>query len=379
MSELGYPRGAPAPAPRFRVGALALLAGVSLFLWGGIVLPVLLAQAAGKHKSPPPVIAGKVGQQLDEILRSLDLDTGGCYGSVLVAKKGKPILVQSYGFLDDAKKQPVPVDAQWDWASVTKQFTAAAVLRLAQERKLSLDDSIRKWYPELPESHQAVTLHHLLTHTSGLEQNGADGDPFSRENFILSGLQKMKVIAPPGEKWSYNNLAYGALAAVVEKVTEKPFEEWSKENLFEPFGMNDTTFIGQSDLDLERVPKDNRGKGVPFAYGNRLNWGYRGAGGVVSSTIDMLKWHQVLSSDKLLSKKTKEIYYKTVKDDYACGWTVKTERGDTFTTHSGRVGETVTYYLRALESDVVIALAYGYVPKEHPERTAMRLFEIVGR
>ncbi|MCA8960022.1 MAG: beta-lactamase family protein [Planctomycetes bacterium] len=364
-----------------RMARIVVVAGV-VFAMGPFDLSVPRAGALDRTgRSPGPVVSKRLGPALKGVVERLDPESGGFYGSVLVAKKGEILLLESCGHFDEAgaKKEPIPVDAQWDWASVSKQFTAAAVLRLEQDGKLSIEDSIRKYFPELPDSHQPITLHHLLTHTSGLHQTGASGDPFARDRYVGGALAQMEVTAPPGEKWEYNNLTYGALAAVVEKVSRKTFEEYCRKALFAPARMSDTTFIGQRDLDLARVPKDDRGKGQPFAYGTRLTWGYRGAGGVVSTTIDMLRWHVALTGEKVLSAKSKERYYAVAKDDYACGWYVKQVPGETFYQHSGRVGESVCYFLRAEKADIVVAIVYGYNPEIHPEQTAYKLYRIAAR
>ena len=330
-----------------------------------LVLPAAAAPKTGE------VVLGALGSRLDEHVKGLDF----C-GSVLVARKGEILLNKGYGVMDE-KGTPMRPDAMWDWASASKQFTAAAILKLEMMKKLSLDDSIRKHWKDAPKDKQPVTIRHLLNHTSGIRQPDDLGvDPRDRDAVVKRFLS-LPASWTPGSKWEYSNLSYWVLAALVEKLTGDSFEKFSIENLFRPAGMEDACFIGWKDLDLARVPKDKRGKGVHFAYGYEMSWGYRGSGGAVVSLPEMLLWDRALRGDRILSKKAKERMYEVGKDDYACGWFVDKSMGGTIYRHSGRVGETSTAYLRWIDEDIVVALARSEIPKEHPDETAKALAAIV--
>lgn len=310
------------------------------------------------------IVRGEIGTKLDEHIKGL-----GLCGSVLVAKKGEILLNKGYGVMD-GKGTPMRPDAMWDWASASKQFTAAAILKLEMTRKLSIDDSIRKHWKDAPKDKQPVTIRHLLNHTSGIRQPDDLGvDPRNRDA-VVDGFLTLPVSWAPGSKWEYSNLSYWVLAALVEKRSGDSFEKFSIENLFRPAGMEDACFIGWKDLDLARVPKDKRGTGVHFAYGYEMSWGYRGSGGAVVSLPEMLLWDRALREDKILSRRAKERMYEVGMNDYACGWVVDRSMGGTVYRHSGRVGETVTSYVRWIDEDIVVALARSEVPKEHPDETA---------
>ncbi|MCI0651741.1 MAG: beta-lactamase family protein [Planctomycetes bacterium] len=354
-----------------------------LFIAGAAAALFLSITDRGFGAGKPPakdgsVVSGAEGRELEKYLLALDAGAGGFSGSALVVRKGKVLLHKSWGLADAKENKPIPVDALWDWASVTKQFTAAAILHLEMKKKLSIDDSIRKFYPEAPADKAPVTLRHLLQHTSGIrpgfDEGGVHPDLLNRDQTVLAYLN-LPFDSKPGEKFAYSNLAYGALAAVIEKVSGQSYEDYCTQ-LFRAAGMKDACFIGMKELALERVPKDARGTGVPFAYGTRLTWGYRGAGGAVASTSEMYQWDRALRSGKLLSPAALERYYKAGLNDYALGWTVREMRGDTYISHTGAVGATVTAYLRLLKEDVVIALALNYVPATHPEQIAGKLLEL---
>jgi CubicO group peptidase (beta-lactamase class C family) len=336
------------------------------------ILLLVVPALAGSKVERGEVVRGDVGRKLDEHVKRLDI----C-GSVLVAKKGEILLNKGYGVMDAAKKTPMRADAMWDWASVTKQFTAAAILKLEMQKKLSIDDSIRKHWKDAPKDKQPVTIRHLLNHTSGIRQGDGAGVDHRNRDAVVRHFLSLPVSWKPGSKWEYSNLAYWVLGALIEKLSGDSYEKFCIEQLFRPAGMEDACFIGWKDLDLERVPKDKRGAGVHFAYGYEMSWGYRASGGAVVSLPEMLLWDRALRGDKILSKKVREKLYEVGKDDYALGWTVDKSLGGTIYRHSGRVGETSTSFVRWMDEDIVVALALSEVTKEHPDETAKRLAMMV--
>jgi len=334
-----------------------------------------------EKKGAPPVkpapdgstVAGEVGALLEKSMHTTAWFPDGFCGSVLVAKGGKVLLEKSYGYANDSKQEPIRVDALWDWCSVTKQFTAAGVVKLAQGKKLSIEDPLTKIYPKAPADKGKVLLRHLLNHTSGMKGGDFKGvSPFDRDA-VVKYILEQPVVDTPGDKWEYSNQAYFLLAAIIEKVSGQPYERFMKEQVFKPAGLTSATFIGEPDCDVKRVPLDDRGKGVPFAYGTRMSWGYRGAGGVVATVRDMLLWDTALRGNKLFKELDKEKLYTVGKNNYALGWEVSKESGKLRYEHSGHTGKVVTYYLREPESEIAVALAYSYEPTPHPKIVASNL------
>src|SRR5262245_12988990 len=140
--------------------------------------------------------------------------------------------------------------------------------------------------------------------------------------------------------------------------------------------MKGAGFIGDGKADHARVPFDERGAGKQFAYGPRMSWGYRGAGGALASVFDMLKWDEALRGEKVLSKAAKEDYYKVGMQDYALGWEVRSGPGGRRASHSGKTGHVITFFLRLLDQPLVVVLAYSYEPKIHPQVTAEELAQL---
>jgi CubicO group peptidase (beta-lactamase class C family) len=341
--------------------------------------PTLIAQPAADPADTGEIVRDQVGRLLDAHLRTLDPETGGFCGSALVAKAGRILLNKGYGTADAKKNVAMPAEALWDWASASKQFTAAAVLKLRMQGKLRIDDSIRKIFPRAPRNKGPITLRHLLNHTSGLSNRVRPKgvDMFDRDA-VVKFILALPLDSRPGRKWEYSNLAYFLLAAVIEKVSGRSYEDYVIEELFRPAGMKDACFIGSPGLDLDRVPHESRGHGPHFAYGYRYSWGYRGSGGAVATPRDLLRWDRALRGDEILDAKAKADYYKVGLNDYALGWFVRQDRGgDVRYEHGGAVGNTVTFYLRIMKSDIVIALAYSYKPAVHPQFTAEALVHLV--
>src|SRR5262245_24790183 len=373
--------------------------------------PALIAQKPGKANAPArpagAIVDGEIGKHLDELLLGTDRADGGFCGIALVAAKGTVLLEKGYGLADVNGSKPMPPDALFDWASVTKQFTAAAMLRLIDAsrldeaglrklgvkkvadavrnrkwRKLSLDDPLSRFFADAPKDKAAVTLRQLLNHTSGIE-SGFKGewqfDAKSRDSLVKLVLG-LPMTSKPGEKWDYSNSGYAFVAALIEIVTDMSFEDYCDEMLFKPAGMRSATMIGRPGLDLARVPKIDRGRGFTdrpkdfaFAYGNELTWGYRGCGGVVASLEDMRAWDRALRDPKFLTKQSLDDLYRPGLQDYALGWEVHGKRVE----HSGGVLGVVTYYLRDLERDSVVALAFSHRPKTDPGQLASQLAKIV--
>ncbi|HET6164757.1 MAG TPA: serine hydrolase domain-containing protein [Planctomycetota bacterium] len=370
-------------------------------------------ETKAKGKVAPALVDGELGKALDEAVLKVDVADGGFCGVVLVATQGKVVLEKGYGVADAAARSAMPPDALYDWASVSKQFTAAAVLKLIEAsrmddaalrklgakklaeamkdkkwKKLGLDDPLSRFFPEAPKDKAAVTLRQLLNHTSGIESGFKQEwkfDSTSRDSLVACILG-LPMVSKPGATWEYSNSACSFVAALIEKVSGMTFEAFCDELLLEPAGMASATMIGAKGLDLTRVPKIARGAGFTdrpkefaFAYGNQLSWGYRGCGGVVASTRDLFQWDRALRGGKLLSKESLEQLYTVGLQDYALGWKVKKFGGGVRVEHGGGVLGVATHYLRHLDKDYVVALACTYEPKTHPEEVADRLARIVER
>lgn len=348
-------------------------------LFAMLVLTLLAPAAHAQKPKGGPIIEGELGKAIDAHLSALDAGTGGFCGGALVAVGGKIVLEKGYGVADADTQALIAHDAIFDWASISKQFTAAAILKLEQTKKLSIDDTLEKHFKkQVPEEKRAITLKMMLSHTSGLEKGFSSEwkwDSNSRES-LFDLVLGLPLTSKPGEKFEYNNTPYGFLGGLVERVSKQPFEDYCIEQLFKPAGMQSASFIGHKSLDSKRVPRDDRGKGAPFPYGPTLNWGYRGCGGTMATVRDMFLWDRALRDDKVLSGASKTKFFTPVKEGYALGWYVGQDEGATRIEHGGDTRNTTCYFGRWIEPDVVVAIAYTYKPAVYKFDTGRALAKL---
>ncbi|WP_336150671.1 serine hydrolase domain-containing protein, partial [Alteromonas mediterranea] len=219
-------------------------------------------------------------------------------GLVLVAQKDVVLFKSAYGYADREDSVRNSSAAIIDMGSIAKTFTAAAVLQLAQKEKLQLSDKIGDFYPTAPDEIKPITIAQLLGHSSGLDNfhNESDFelmDKAQAERRIL----EMPLIAKPGEKIAYSNAAYTLLAAIVEKVSDKPFQDYVHDNLLTPLNLKSTGFY-----QAQRVSFNNLARGYAGADQGRttfekgLTWALIGAGGMVTSIDDLAIWSAALKN-----------------------------------------------------------------------------------
>ncbi len=346
----------PLPSCGFPVPVLCLVPALLVAAPGeGIVFAdsaLLLAPAGSRIPLDPGTRA-----RLETVLGTKLAGLGPFHGSILVARGEEIVLHRSAGLADAATGRPMPSDALWDWASVTKQFTAAAFLVLQQRGVLSLDDPLARWLPGTPSEKQGITLRHMLTHTSGVDLYATvelgDG---SKEDVLRSFLL-YPMVAAPGTRFEYNNHAYCVMAAVLERASGRRYEDFLVANLFRPAGMADASFIGMPGLPLDRLPLSKEGTGPRFAYGDELAWGYRGAGGALASVLGMWRWDRALRGDAILDARSRTEAYRPLLEGYALGWQLLPGVDETLWTHGGSVAGVSTYYLRGSASEVVVVIA----------------------
>lgn len=331
--------------------------------------------APAQKAAPPPrdvALAAKIGAAVRAA------GGPGLWGAVLVARGGEVLYAEGFGFAD-YEKTPNGVETLFEIASTSKQVTAAAVLRLEQQKRLQTSDGIRRFFPDAPRAVDAVTLDHLLHHTAGL---AADlGVPYAWTGSRAAYARQMlaaPLAAEPGKAFAYSNVGYALLAAVVEEVTGKPFEDYVRRELFAPAGLVDTGFIGDPRLiESPRVSQRRAPGGAPDGTAARWSWGwgYRGMGGVVSTASDLLRWDRALRGDKVLGPAARAKAYAPALAGYACGWQVETTpRGTTKVSHSGGVRGYACQYARWLEEDVVVVVLSNGASDVHAvERAAADL------
>lgn len=289
-------------------------------------------------------------------------------GNALVAKDGAVVFERSYGWANLEWKVPHTPASKFRIGSVTKQFTAAAILLLEERGQLKLDDPVAKFVPDAPEAWKQVTLFHLLTHTSGIPSFTDEPEYLT---WKLSPEGPAQTIAhirgkplefAPGEKHKYSNSGYVLLGWIVEKVSGRSYEAFLRENIFTPLGMTNSGY----DSNTAVIPE--RSSGYVPGPGGLTNAPYvdmhvpHGAGALYSTTGDLLRWTQGLYGGKLLQPASLEKMTTPYKDGYALGLVVRTVNGRKVIEHGGSIegfNAQVAYYPESKTTVVVLANVNG--------------------
>jgi len=235
-------------------------------------------------------------------------------GAILVAKNGEVVFKSALGFADSNCKVPLTTRSSMNLASVSKLFTAAAIMILSENSRLQLDDPAAKYLPELAYA-PGITIRHLLHHTGGLPdiydilEKGWDKSKIASNEKLLSifARQKPQPLFEPGEKMEYSNTGYIVLASIVEKVSQLPFYRFMDDHIFIPLEMSDSFVYYRT---MEKFPRSARVYGLrrdngAFALDDLIYCdGMRGDGNVYSSVEDLFKWDRALYGEKLLKPET---------------------------------------------------------------------------
>jgi CubicO group peptidase (beta-lactamase class C family) len=270
----------------------------SLALACAILIVPAGAGAQSAARAPADTLLARRIDQL--LLRAAD---SGFNGSVLVARNARVILQKEYGWADQQRTQPVTMATPFWIASISKQFAAAAVLKLVEQGKVSLEDPITRFFTAVPADKKSITIHQLLTHTAGLQQNYA-ADGIADRTLAIASILDQPLARPPGESFGYSNDAYTLVAAIVEIAAGQPYESYLREQLLTPAGLTHTGFWGPIDH-----PEVAAILGPPFANSTiaRPNWGYRGAVGMYSTAVDLYQWHVALNEGRILSAENRRL------------------------------------------------------------------------
>lgn len=314
-------------------------------------------------------------KRIDSYLSALE--NVGFYGSVLVEINGEKIISKGYGFSDVEKQIKNSPKTVFDIGSITKQFTAAAILKLEMQGKLSTDDKISKFFDKLPTDKQQITIHDLLRHQSGLISNvGRDFEKISEEEF-LEKVFNSELQFPVGTNFAYSNIGYSLLAIIIEKISDQSYETYLYENLWKPSKMEMTGYTRPAfDNKLIAVGYENENKvwGKPTDKEwdtSSPYWHLKGNGGILSTTEDLYKWHTCLLTEKVLSKDAKQKLYhpklraeETEKSYYAYGWDVSTTNRNTHQVwHNGTNRILYADFLRFIDEKVTFIMLSN---KSHP-------------
>ncbi|MCE9607431.1 MAG: beta-lactamase family protein [Planctomycetia bacterium] len=313
-------------------------------------------------------VEGEHSKQIDKVVHK-NLKAGGPGIAVLVVSAGEIEHARGYGFADIETKRPITTRTPFDLASVSKQFTAMAVMILAEREQLTLRDDVRKHLPELPafDEDRPIRILDLLHHTSGLTDymelwTGTDAEFEKLPTLgVLKIAAKHKLGHKTGTQYEYSNTNYALLAILVERVAKMTFAKFQAKEIFTPLAMRDSFVYDGS------VPHPNV---IPRGY-KRTDDGVElvgspnvivGDGNQFSSIEDMAKWDLALRSHKLVSKQMQQRAYTPGKlddgeaHDYGFGWTDASSDDHRAVSHDGSWAGTATYICRYLDDDLTVVI-----------------------
>jgi CubicO group peptidase (beta-lactamase class C family) len=301
-------------------------------------------------------------KKLDELLTAYN-SINEFNGTALVEQKGTVLLNKGYGYKNAATDELNTENTIFQIGSITKQFTAAVILKLAENKKLSLSDKISKYFNDL-NFNKDITIAQLLSHTSGI-YNYTNNVQFMQSEAVKPADEK-KMLAlfknkpldfSPGTNWSYSNSGYLLLGYIIEKVTKKSYEQVVRDYIFKPLKMNTSGFdfaaLKNKDKATGYFSIDGKNSTVAGIVDSSVSYA---AGAIYTTTSDLLKWHKAILSNTVIKRTSIEKAFTPVKNKYGFGWIIDSIDGKRVTAHGGAIFGFNTNIARIESDDICIVL-----------------------
>jgi CubicO group peptidase (beta-lactamase class C family) len=338
--------------------------------WGvrfSMFLTLVLMTLPTGLRAAGPVPAETIDKIGAAVMEGIDQKTVASI-AVGIVKDGNLVLARGYGFADLENDVPATAESVYRLGSITKQFTALAIMQLAEQGKLTVDDELTKFLPDYPTAGHKVTVHQLLNHTSGIKSYTSLKEFFkqARNDFSHDELLAMFKNEPfdfePGAKWQYNNSGYYLLGMIIEKVSGQKYSAYLEDHIFKPLGMTATRYGHLRPLIRHRA------MGYKLMLGQLINDDPMSmdapgaAGALVSNVLDLIKWHQALESGMLLKSESFEAMYRETKlpdgktQPYGYGWGLGELAGHRKLSHGGGINGFSTMIARYPSDRLAIVL-----------------------
>ena len=339
------------PAPGRLLSAIGLL-----FVFAGV--------PTGAQTKPTPPTAHDLASRVEQYMAAR-VSRDHFSGAILIARDGRVLFSQGYGMANIEHDVPNSTRTKFRLGSITKQFTAMGIMILQERGKLNVQDKIKKYVPDAPKAWDEITIHHLLTHTSGIP-NYTSFPEFLKTLPVRVSLKELiakfkdkPLDFKPGEKFRYSNSGYVVLGQVIETASGQNYATFLKQAIFDPLGMTDTGYDNATTLVKHRASGYTRRLGLVLTNCDYVDMSIPHAAGALYSTVeDLLKWDQALSTDTLCSRKSLESMLTPVKDHYGYGWGIDQKFGQARYSHGGGIMGFVTMIERyPAEKLLVVALS----------------------
>lgn len=276
-----------------------------------LVLLLLLFALRVSAEGESPMTDAEIVAFVDEVGKEAINSKATVGVSIAVERGGKLVVAKGYGYADLENEVPATEKTVYRIGSITKQFTAAAIMKLMEEGKVGLEDDIIKFFPNYPTQGNKVTVYQLLNHTSGIKSYTGMGDAFwkiNRLDYPRDDMVKLFSEQPfdfkPGEKYRYNNSGYYLLGMIVEKASGQSYEDYLKENIFKPAGLEATYYLAERPIVKHRAEGYSKSEG-DFVNDEMLSMDNPySAGSLGSTAVDLIKWTRALAEGKVVSSES---------------------------------------------------------------------------
>jgi D-alanyl-D-alanine carboxypeptidase len=348
---------------------------------------LVLTTAPGAQVATAPALPSDatIVQRVDAYMQT-EIRVNGFSGTILLARKGAPIVAKGYG----------PANAEWDipntprtrfrLGSITKQFTSMVVMQLQQQGKLKVQDPICQYLTPCPDAWKPITIHHLLTHTSGIPSYTSSPSYMATMmvpktvDQMVAGFRDLPLEFEPGSQFKYNNSGYFLLGVLLEGVTGHPYERVLRDQIFTPLGMRDSGYDSPTRILPMRASGYSR-QGSELTNAPYLDMVQPFAAGALYSTVeDLLTWDQALYTEQLLPNAARSAMFTPFKNDYAYGWQVPTPSPQTFgrrqVAHGGGINGFSTMIIRLPEENIT-SIVLSNVQQASTGRIARDLLAIL--
>ncbi len=329
---------------------------------------ILAAVITAATLGVPPAAAAEPDPATASIGRFVDRRVPDGASGTLVAMRGHDVVAcQGFGLADRAAEVPADCDTVYDIGSLTKQFTAAAVVKLESLGRLDVRDPISDWLGPVPPDKEGITVQQLLTHTSGLVDTlGDDYQPLTRRQLVTRALAS-PLSSAPGTAYRYSNVGYSLLAVIIERASGTGYERFLARHLFRPAHMTQTGYTlprwRRSDVAVE-YDAGGRPQGRPFDHPWAASgpwWNLRGNGGLLSTARDLARWHRALLDHRVLDRRAqRELFRPRVPEQsvggswYGYGWVLFDTSFGPVAWHNGGNGWSYAELTRVLGRGVMV-------------------------
>jgi len=331
------------------------------------IISVLLLKNSYAQNNQNTEIAGRLDSLIAQRYANV---SPGCV--ILVVKKRDTVYRKAFGIANIELNVPMKPEMVFRIGSVTKQYTAIAILQLIEQGKLSLQDSIQKFIKEFPNKSGKITIENMLTHTSGIPDYEALNFPIPnairidfRAKQIIDSLVKLPLDFAPGSKYHYSNSNYFLLACIIEQVSGKSYKDYLIENIFRPAGLSDTYYDSPTEIIPNRINGYSK-TGSKYHNADYISMSQVfGAGALLSNVDDMYKWHQALYHYILIKKGTLEKAFTPFRlsdgtvSEYGYGWFMKKRNETQSIEHSGGIDGFQSDEIYFPQEDIFIAALYN--------------------